>query len=279
MMKRWFLFKFLLILVLYGGPCYGKSSFTPLPKKEKFETENHKKGSFKNKSDQSQSESLKSEKSRLSYIAKMSASSLEVDDESEILAISKNRSRQKASRNSENSSASSFVSENLDNDLLSEEGKAEKDIPLDLDSSGDNQSKATQSQYGRIFGAVGAILFFGLILLGWILRKGVNGSLRSEMKNIKILAKKNLGGKKDLMIVRVAGESILLGVTDHNINLIKPLSLMDDELPPGEVQSFSEQIEEHMEPIEEVDFPEEIDNYAVSSLDSVREVVTQRFSQ
>jgi flagellar protein FliO/FliZ len=40
-----------------------------------------------------------------------------------------------------------------------------------------------------------------------------------------------LGPKKSLAIIRVAGESILIGVTDTNINMIKSLALLDDEVP------------------------------------------------
>jgi flagellar protein FliO/FliZ len=46
---------------------------------------------------------------------------------------------------------------------------------------------------------------------------------------MKIMTQFHLGPKKSVIIIRVAGEFLLLGVTDHSINLIKTLSLIDDE--------------------------------------------------
>lgn len=48
---------------------------------------------------------------------------------------------------------------------------------------------------------------------------------------IKILTQHYLGPKKSLAIIRVAGESMLVGITDSNINLIKSLALLDEEIP------------------------------------------------
>ena len=58
-------------------------------------------------------------------------------------------------------------------------------------------------------------------------------------KKIKILTQHHLGPKKSLAIIRVAGESLLIGVTDHSINLIKPLSLLDEEVPLETSSQFS----------------------------------------
>ena len=38
-----------------------------------------------------------------------------------------------------------------------------------------------------------------------------------------------LGPRKSLAIIRVAGETMLIGVTDHNISMIKSLSLLDED--------------------------------------------------
>lgn len=67
-----------------------------------------------------------------------------------------------------------------------------------------------------------------------------------EQTKIQILSQYHLGPKKSLVIVQVAGESLLLGMTDQSINLIKPLALIDDEVPTtspshflGELEQFS----------------------------------------
>ena len=61
---------------------------------------------------------------------------------------------------------------------------------------------------------------------------------RKHQTQIKVLQQHYLGPKKSLAIVRVAGESILVGITDHNISMIKSLSLLDDEVPEEAPQSF-----------------------------------------
>ena len=43
-----------------------------------------------------------------------------------------------------------------------------------------------------------------------------------------------------MAIIRVAGESILIGVTDSHISMIKSLSLIDDEVPSEVPQKFAE---------------------------------------
>ncbi len=67
-----------------------------------------------------------------------------------------------------------------------------------------------------------------------------------DQTKIQILSQYHLGPKKSLVIVQVAGESLLLGMTDQSINLIKPLALIDDEIPTtspshflGELEQFS----------------------------------------
>jgi flagellar protein FliO/FliZ len=90
------------------------------------------------------------------------------------------------------------------------------------------------------------ILSFGIIgVMGcaayFLLRKyKFKNNSRDQAMQIKVLTQHYLGPKKSLAIVRVAGESILIGVTDHNISMIKSLSLLDEDIPeetPKEFQS------------------------------------------
>ncbi len=60
---------------------------------------------------------------------------------------------------------------------------------------------------------------------------------------IKILTQHYLGPKKSLAVIRVAGESILIGITDSSINAIKTLSLMDDEIPDHVPGAFNETLD------------------------------------
>jgi len=88
-----------------------------------------------------------------------------------------------------------------------------------------------------------AALTIILILLGglaigskkWLQKSTVT----TKHTNIRVVTQHYLGSKKNLAIISVAGEYILIGVTDHNINLIKTLSLMDDEIPEQVQAPFS----------------------------------------
>jgi flagellar protein FliO/FliZ len=48
---------------------------------------------------------------------------------------------------------------------------------------------------------------------------------------IEVLNQHHLGPKRSIAVIRVAGEAVLIGVTDHNITLLKTLSLLDDDVP------------------------------------------------
>ncbi len=63
--------------------------------------------------------------------------------------------------------------------------------------------------------------------------------IANKHTNIRVVTQHYLGAKKSLAIVTVAGEYILLGVTDQNINLIKTLTLMDDEIPESAAKTFN----------------------------------------
>jgi flagellar protein FliO/FliZ len=89
-------------------------------------------------------------------------------------------------------------------------------------------------------------MIFSFLLLGLIgfvsfffLRKYTkNSNSKKSGKDIQVLTQHYLGPKKSLAIIRVAGESVLIGVTDHNISLIKSLSLLDEEIPQDVPSSF-----------------------------------------
>lgn len=43
-----------------------------------------------------------------------------------------------------------------------------------------------------------------------------------------------------MIVIHVAGESILVGITDSNISMIKSLSLIDDEIPTTTPKTFAD---------------------------------------
>lgn len=120
----------------------------------------------------------------------------------------------------------------------------EDQIPLKMDSidkAGDKNSGGQKFilTMGILIGLAGA----GYYVVRRYSHKSKQG--QSNMQ-IKILSQHYLGPKKSLAIVRVAGESILIGVTDQNISMIKSLALLDEELPQVLPKDFSETMTEEL---------------------------------
>lgn len=116
--------------------------------------------------------------------------------------------------------------------------KAETEIPVVLES----QKKETAASDTKSKLMISLLMIVALIAGGYALVKKIRqqGKTRDLMPQIKILTQHHMGPKKSLAIIRVAGESILIGVTDQNISLIKTLSLLDEDIPEATPQTFAE---------------------------------------
>jgi flagellar protein FliO/FliZ len=116
------------------------------------------------------------------------------------------------------------------------DNKKESEIPLNLDAK-----KSTVGTENTFFKFIMFFAILGTLLTGvWIFLKRNNTKNISRNHNeIKVLAQHYLGPKKSLAVIRVAGESLLVGITDHNVNLIKALSLLDEELPEVTPKDFN----------------------------------------
>lgn len=105
----------------------------------------------------------------------------------------------------------------------------ESEIPLKLEKAAVSQGNTSPT--GKLF-----LTLFVLVGMGgagvFLARKyAFSNKIHKSNTQIKVLSQHHLGAKKSLAIIRVAGESILIGVTDQNISMIKSLSLIDDEVP------------------------------------------------
>lgn len=81
---------------------------------------------------------------------------------------------------------------------------------------------------------LGLLLFLGFATLAALaVRKFKFKNVKTQQFQMKILSQFHLSPKKSLAVIQVAGESILVGVTDHHISLIKSLSLLDEDLEQG----------------------------------------------
>lgn len=109
----------------------------------------------------------------------------------------------------------------------------EADIPVLTKVEG--KKAEVQSPFARIGISivVMAALFFGLVKFTKFWQKKT-GIAKDDSNKIRVLNQHFLGPRKSLAIIRVAGETILIGVTDQNISHIKSLSLLEDEEVPME---------------------------------------------
>lgn len=116
----------------------------------------------------------------------------------------------------------------------------ENEIPLSLETT-----KKIASNETTYFRVILVIALLGILACGtWVfVRKAKTQNIKRNKNEIKILAQHYLGPKKSMAVVRVAGESILVGITDTQINMIKTLSLMDDELPEVTSQNFRSELD------------------------------------
>lgn len=105
---------------------------------------------------------------------------------------------------------------------------AESQIPV-FKKKSEAKIKESGSPMRLLYSLV-IVVVFSAGLLGFAKWWNKNHKINDKNTKIQVLTQHHLGPKKSLTIVRVAGESLLLGVTDHNINLIKPLSFIDDEI-------------------------------------------------
>lgn len=119
--------------------------------------------------------------------------------------------------------------------------QSEEQIPLKLAAIEKNDpSNSTSHKLILTLGLI--VIMVGAGYYGIKRFSFTNKNVKSNMQ-IKILSQHFLGPKKSLAIIRVAGESILVGITDQNINIIKSLALLDDELPQILPKNFDETID------------------------------------
>lgn len=115
---------------------------------------------------------------------------------------------------------------------------AEDQIPLAITS--EKKTAEVNNPITKALGS-GAIVMILLAASYYYVRKyKTSNTINKSNMQIKVLTQHYLGPKKSLAIVHVAGESMLIGITDTNISMIKSLSLIDDEVPADIPKTFSE---------------------------------------
>ena len=117
----------------------------------------------------------------------------------------------------------------------------EKEIPLFTKK--ETVKTSGESTYSRLIYSLIIVLLFGGGLMVFAKWWQKNHQLNDKNTKVQVLTQHHLGPKKSLLIVRVAGESILLGVTEQNINMLKTLSFIDDEVIEELPNSFDGALE------------------------------------
>lgn len=148
----------------------------------------------------------------------------------------------------------------------------ETEIPV---LTGAKQAKRAEGgSLSRILTTLGVMtVLMGALFIGlkrWAARRGAN----VNNPKIKVLTQHSLGPKKSLAIIHVAGESILIGVTDHNISMLKTLSLIDDEVPESVPNHFGAALSGLEEEEEAFD-----DEFAVRGIGEIRDKVSSRLKR
>lgn len=133
----------------------------------------------------------------------------------------------------------------------------------------DKKAEKTADPVNRLFIslAIIGIAALGILAFGKFYAKRKSGL--SQHHQIKVLTQYALGPKKSLAIIRVAGESILIGVTDHNINMIKSLAMLDEDLPLEVPDHFAPALTEAAKVADKEDF----------SFGSVKDMVASRLRE
>ncbi len=118
----------------------------------------------------------------------------------------------------------------------SEKDLKESEIPLNFKES--NVEKSDISPWSRVIISLIVISIVGFSMVIFTRRYSKSKSTPGGNIKIKVITQQSIGPKKNLTVVRVAGEDILIGVTDYNISMIKSLSFIDDEVAPDVPQNF-----------------------------------------
>jgi flagellar protein FliO/FliZ len=165
--------------------------------------------------------------------------------------------------------------------------RPESEIPVFTSAAQEKKTAGTGIER-LVFTLFVVCVVLGAVLFG-IKRWSANRKDQaSSPTKIRILTQHHLGPKKSLAIIQVAGEAILIGITDQNISMLKTLSLIDDEVPGMVPKNFSDELasedsglraaQEGYDPEPEDQSDDQIENFAMKGLGEVRDLVNTKFS-
>lgn len=108
------------------------------------------------------------------------------------------------------------------------DSRPESQIPVFTKT--DKAEKSSGTSIWRVVGSIFFIVIAGAGIVFATRRSRTRKNIGGQKARIEVIHQYHMGAKKSLALVRVAGEVMLIGVTDHNINMLKPVALIDDEV-------------------------------------------------
>ncbi|MFN7904856.1 MAG: flagellar biosynthetic protein FliO [Pseudobdellovibrionaceae bacterium] len=147
----------------------------------------------------------------------------------------------------------------------------ESQIPVNISEK--KAMASADSGLNRVLISLGILLLAGFGVF-FYLKRYVKPTA-AKQQQIKVLTQHHLGPKKSLVIVRVAGESMLIGVTDQNISMIKSLALLDEEIPEFSEKDFSSALEKSNQRSHATRKDMDLDDF---SMKGIRDIVTKKLS-
>lgn len=99
----------------------------------------------------------------------------------------------------------------------------------------ETKKKATSNIWVRML--LSLLVVLGIIFAGAFFIKSWSGTktLSQRARMIEVLSQHHMGGRRSVALIRVAGETVLIGLTDHNISMLKSLTLLEEDVPAEEV--------------------------------------------
>ena len=158
------------------------------------------------------------------------------------------------------------VVKNNSEEIKAVKAPAETEIPLNLEAP--KKAAASEGIMGKVIYSI-AILTLLAGGIFYFLRKYSMPKNSKMPTQIKVLSQHHFGPKRSLALVRVAGESILIGITDQNINLIKSLSLLDEDIPEEMPKSFSKTLKDQSEDEVTVASTSQEEDFAISGIKDI----------
>ncbi len=153
----------------------------------------------------------------------------------------------------------------------------EEDLPVLTDEP--NRALVESSTYTRLVISLGIVFAVtGVIVLGG--RRWMSRAQQGDaVTKIRLLTQLPLGPKRSVAVITVAGESLLIGVTDHNISLLRDLSLLDEEIPESVPREFGQTLENSLESDRQEPRPSMGEAEEEFKVSSVREMVADRLKK